>query len=67
MNNFSELVREERPDYKVYNSGFDSLNSVELISLIIGQGRSTRAAMQQARQIVNTVTLSVVTWSKSIG
>lgn len=53
MNNFSELVREERPDYKVYNSGFDSLNSVELISLIIGQGRSTRAAMQQARQIVN--------------
>ena len=53
MNNFSELVREERPDYKVYNSGFDSLNSVELISLIIGQGKSTRAAMQQARQIVN--------------
>ena len=53
MNNFSELVREERPDYKVYNSGFDSLNSVELISLIIGQGKSTHAAMQQARQIVN--------------
>lgn len=53
MNNFSEFVREERPDYKVYNSGFDSLNSVELISLIIGQGKSTHAAMQQARQIVN--------------
>lgn len=38
--NYSDLAREERPDYKVYNSGFSSLNAVELISLIIGQGKS---------------------------
>ena len=53
MTNFSDLAREERPDYKVYNHGFQSLNAVELLSLIIGQGKDPRKAMQQARQLVN--------------
>ncbi len=51
--NYSDLAREERPDYKVYNSGFSSLNAVELISLIIGQGKDASTAVRQARQIVN--------------
>ncbi len=51
--NFSSLAREERPDYKVYNQGFAALNAVELISLIIGQGKDPRAAIRQARQLVN--------------
>ncbi len=52
-NIYTSLAREERPDYKVYNNGFQSLNAVELISLIIGQGKDPSTAMQQARQIVN--------------
>ena len=51
--NYSDLAREERPDYKVYNSGFSSLNAVELISLIIGQGKDASTAVRQARQIMN--------------
>lgn len=53
MKNFSELVKEERPDYKACNSGFESLNAVELISLIIGQGTDQTNAIRQARQIMN--------------
>lgn len=53
MKNFSELVKEERPDYKACNSGFESLNAVELICLIIGQGADQTNAIRQARQIMN--------------
>ena len=53
MKNFSELVKEERPDYKACNNGFESLNAVELISLIIGQGVDQTNAIRQARQILN--------------
>lgn len=35
MNDFSIMVREERPDYKAVNNGFQSLDIVELLSLIV--------------------------------
>ncbi len=53
MTDFTSLLREERPDYKVYNHGFDTLNAVELLSLIIGQGKDPRAALRQSRQLLN--------------
>ena len=50
---YNSLLREERPDFKAYNSGFASLNNVELLSIIIGQGNDQGAALQQARQLLN--------------
>lgn len=50
---FTSLLREERPDYKVSNQGIAALNAVELISLIIGQGKDPRAAIRQSRQLLN--------------
>ena len=53
MNSFSTLLREERPDYKVYNNGIDTLTNVDLISLIIDDKKDPTEAMNQARQIMN--------------
>lgn len=53
MNDFSIMVREERPDYKAVNNGFQSLDIVELLSLIIGQGNDPTASTRQARQLIN--------------
>ena len=50
---YNSLLREERPDFKAYNNGFASLNNVELLSIIIGQGNDQGAALQQARQLLN--------------
>ena len=50
---FSQLVCEERPDFKAVNNGLQSLDVVELLSLIIGQGKDPRIAIRQARQLVN--------------
>ena len=50
--NFSNLVKEERPDFKAYNHGLASLNVVDLISLVI-QGSNAGTAQRQARQLVN--------------
>ena len=50
---FTSLLREERPDYKVSNQGIAALNAVELLSLIIGQGKDPRAAIRQSRQLLN--------------
>lgn len=50
---YNSLLREERPDFKAYNNGFASLNNVELLSIIIGQGNDQSAALQQARQLLN--------------
>ena len=50
---YNSLLREERPDFKAYNNGFASLNNVELLSIIIGQGNDHGAALQQDRQLLN--------------
>lgn len=50
--NFSNLVKEERPDFKAYNHGLASLNVVDLISLVL-QGSDAGIAQRQARQLVN--------------
>ena len=50
-NKFSDLLMEERPDYKLLNNGVESMTNVELISLIIG--KSDTDSMRQARQLLN--------------
>lgn len=50
-NNFSDLLMEERPDYKLLNNGVKTMTNVDLISLIIG--KSDVNSMRQARQLLN--------------
>ena len=50
-NKFSDLLMEERPDYKLLNNGVESMTNVDLISLIIG--KSDTDSMRQARQLLN--------------
>lgn len=63
-NDFTELAREEKPEYKYFNSGLEMLNIVDLISLIIGNGRGNRKTVEQARQIVNICDGSLKSLSK---
>ena len=42
---------EERPQYRAYNQGFDTLTNVDLISLVINRGAGTKDSQEQARQI----------------
>ena len=44
---------EERPQYRAYNQGFDTLTNVDLISLVINRGAGTKDSQEQARQIYN--------------
>lgn len=53
MENFNDLLKEEKPEYKFYNNGFEALNNVELISLVINNGSGTKKSLEQARQIMN--------------
>lgn len=46
---------EERPQYRAYNQGFETLTNVELISLVLNRGAGTRESMEQARQIYNVM------------
>ena len=65
MKNFSDLCREEIPQYKAYNKGFSSLTNVELVSLVINRGSGTRQSIEQARQILNVMDGSLRNVSKS--
>ena len=65
MKNFSDLCREEIPQYKAYNKGFSSLTNVELVSLVINRGSGTRQSVEQARQILNVMDGSLRNVSKS--
>ena len=49
--NYNELCREERPQYRAYNYGMDTLSNVELLSLVMNRGAGTKESLQQARQI----------------
>lgn len=51
--NFSDFCMEEHPQYKAYNNGYESLTTVELISMIIGTG--IKRNVEQARQIYNVM------------
>lgn len=48
-----DLVREERADVKAESKGYESLTTVELISLILGGSSDT--LMDQSRQVLNMV------------
>lgn len=62
--NYSDLAREEKPEYRAYNKGFDTLTNVELISLIINRGTGTRQSIEQARKLVNIGNENLKTLSK---
>ena len=47
------LFLSERPQYRAYNQGFDTLTNVDLISLVINRGAGTKDSQEQARQIYN--------------
>jgi len=51
--NYNDLCMEERPQYRAYNQGFDTLTNVDLISLVINRGAGTKDSQEQARQIYN--------------
>lgn len=53
--NYKDLCMEERPQYRAYNQGFETLTNVELISLVLNRGAGTRESMEQARQIYNVM------------
>ncbi len=46
---------EERPQFKAYNNGYETLTNVELISLVLNRGAGTRESLEQARQIYNVM------------
>ena len=51
--NYNEMVSEEYPEYKVMNDAIESLTSVELIALILGNGSTNESNLRQARQLMN--------------
>lgn len=48
--NYNDLCMEERPQYRAYNYGMDTLSNVELLSLVMNRGAGTKESLQQARQ-----------------
>lgn len=58
MDMISNLVAEEKPEYKIKENGdFSSLTSVELLSMLFG--KSTTSTIQKAREILNLTDGSV--------
>ncbi len=55
--NYTCFCAEERPQYKAYNKGYESLTTVELISMIIGAG--TQRNVEQARQLYKVMAESL--------
>lgn len=53
--NYKDLCMEERPQFKAYNNGYETLTNVELISLVLNRGAGTRESLEQARQIYNVM------------
>lgn len=53
MKRYSDILNDERPEYKAANFGFDSLSNTELLSMVINRGAGTTESMSQARQLMN--------------
>lgn len=51
--NYTDLVREEQPAYKMANYGATACTSVDLLTLIISRGTEDPRSQQQARQLIN--------------
>ena len=53
MKKYSNILAEERPEFKAANYGFDTLSNTELLSMIINRGAGTTESLSQARQLMN--------------
>lgn len=53
MKKYSNILADERPEFKAANYGFDSLSNTELLSMIINRGAGTTESLSQARQLMN--------------
>lgn len=53
MKKYSNILADERPEYKAANFGFDSLSNTELLSMVINRGAGTTESLSQARQLMN--------------
>lgn len=63
MDMISNLVAEEKPEYKIKESGdFSSLTSVELLAILFG--KSSTSTLQKARGILNLTYGSIIGISK---
>ena len=53
MKKYSNILADERPEFKAANYGFDTLSNTELLSMIINRGAGTTESLSQARQLMN--------------
>lgn len=53
MKKYSNILADERPEYKAANYGFESLSNTELLSMVINRGAGTTESLSQARQLMN--------------
>ena len=53
MKMYSNILADERPEFKAANYGFDTLSNTELLSMIINRGAGTTESLSQARQLMN--------------
>ena len=53
MKKYSNILADERPEFKAANYGFDTLSNTELLSMIINRGAGTTDSLSQARQLMN--------------
>ena len=53
MKKYSNILADERPEFKAANYGFDTLSNTELFSMIINRGAGTTESLSQARQLMN--------------
>lgn len=53
MKKYSNILADERPEFKAANYGFDTLSNTELLSMIINRGAGITESLSQARQLMN--------------
>ena len=53
MKKYSNILADERPEFKAANYGFDTLSNTELLSMVINRGAGTAESLRQARQLMN--------------
>lgn len=53
MKKYSNILADERPEFKAANYGLDTLSNTELLSMIINRGAGTTESLSQARLLMN--------------
>ena len=48
--NYNDLCMEERPQYRAYNYGMDTLSNVELLSLVMNRGAGTKESLRNIKR-----------------